>query len=108
MADLFLVLQTLAWVSTGIAIILFIYEVRRGILSWAQIGLGLLFLLNLFLFLTERLLVKTITPELIGFFPPGFINAWANIIQLHAGITAAVAAFIVWLNRRVNGHGANV
>ena len=84
--------------------------IRKFELSWLYAILPLFFLLNLGMFLFERILVKTgrVTPIPDFILEGGFINAWAVGIQFHAAITAAVAIVVLLANgrlRRLTGHG---
>ena len=96
--------QIITLIIVMAAIILFAYQIIKGYLNIGLIAIGLLLLVNLGLFLTERIIIKTgiVSIESIPFFSTTLVNAWAIAIQLQLALTALVAAILL-INGKVNG-----
>ena len=97
--------QIITLIIVMAAIILFAYQIVKGYLNIGLIAIGLLLLVNLGLFLTERIIIKTgiLSIESIPFFSTTLVNAWAIAIQLQLALTALAVAAILLINGKVNG-----
>jgi hypothetical protein len=98
--DIILMVQVISWLAVLAAIITSILLIRRKRLAPLYFVLPGLVYLNLFLFLSERILVKTTE---LSLFPPGVVNNWAVGIQFHIAISAAIGTVVLLMN----GKGLN-
>jgi hypothetical protein len=95
-----LIVQAISWLALLGAIIASVVLVRRKKIALPYLVLPGLVYLNLFLFLSERIISKSFT---VFLFPSVFVNNWAIGIQFHVAITAAIAMFVLL----ANGKGLN-
>ena len=93
--------QILTLILTTFSIGVIIYAVIQGRLKLGLVIMALLMLVNLGLFLTERILVKTdiISPPIsaIG------INIWSVSLHLQLALSGSIAAVLILLNGKVHG-----
>ena len=99
-SEAILVVQAISLILVILALIGSVCVVKKG-LDWKVMALPLLLIINLGIFLIQRILVKGfgIDIPLSG----GFINSWAVLLQFQMALTAVVAIGLSIINRRING-----
>lgn len=94
-------MQALTLTLTVISIIWIVYLTNVQSLHWGMYLLPALLLINLGMFLSERLLEKVFVVD-FGL-SPATINSWAVCIQLQIPLTGVALLGVYSLNKKKNG-----